>query len=360
MIDVKNRDSKVKVVKCDPPVDVILEGNPPSGSEIKIYIRRNTLTAIDEYMASDLNMELGGVLVGCLCESSSRERFLLVKNFIHAKHTTASVSRLTFTHDTWEGIDKELEKKFPDEIILGWYHSHPGHTVFLSGHDMFIQENFFNLDFMVAYVYDPSINDRGFFNWDTSDGKKETKKSSGYYVAVGNDNPVPVEHNSSPLEGEENLDDNAGTNEYDNLNNNPVKGGFKLKDIFIFVLLGANIVLSLFLLNKYNESEQRLNENQELRTDIIELKDNYRNLNQKLENFIIDTQLKEEASKDTTVNNQSPAVKYEVKQGDTIKRIATEFYGDASQSELIIKHNNLKGESDIRVGQTLEIPPMKY
>ncbi len=358
MIDVENRDSKLKIMKCDPPADVILEGIQPSGNEMKIYIRRSTLTSIDEYMASDLNNELGGVLVGNICESPIGEKFLLIKNFIHAKYTTASVSRLTFTHDTWEGIDKELEKKFPDEIILGWYHSHPGHTVFLSGHDMFIQENFFNLDFMVAYVYDPSINDRGFFFWDTSGDTRETKKSSGFYVTVGGDSPAPVEHNSSPLEEEEKGLEQGGNNIYNDIERNP-KGGSKLKDIFIFVLLGVNILLSLFLLNKYNESEERYSENVELKNDIIELKDNYRNLNQKLENFIIDTQLKEEAANDTAVN-LPPAVKYEVKKGDTLKSIAAKFYGDSTKTDLIINYNKLKGESDIRFGKTLEIPPMKY
>ena len=38
MIDVENRDGHIKAIKCDPPHDCILEGNIPSGSEIKIYI----------------------------------------------------------------------------------------------------------------------------------------------------------------------------------------------------------------------------------------------------------------------------------------------------------------------------------
>src|SRR5690606_5143360 len=112
MIDVENRDSNIKVLKCSPPGDSILEGNPPSGKEIKIFIDREALSAIDGYMESDTENELGGVLVGNLCEDSAGEKFLHIKSYIHAQHTTASLSRLTFNHETWEHFDSELEKNY--------------------------------------------------------------------------------------------------------------------------------------------------------------------------------------------------------------------------------------------------------
>ncbi|MCB0721874.1 MAG: hypothetical protein KDC42_06190 [Ignavibacteriae bacterium] len=287
MIDVENRDGHIKAMKCDPPHDCILEGNIPSGSEIKIYIKRRVLTEIDDYMASDINKELGGVLIGDLCENSSGERFIYIRNYVHAKHTTASVSRLTFTHDTWEHFDREIEKKFPDQIVLGWYHSHPGHTVFLSGHDMFIQENFFNMDFMVAYVYDPTINERGFFYWND----KKTEKSSGYYVAIEEGDKVFSAGGGSVL------DDKPQEEEYvqypePEADDKP-KGGNGFKNILIIILLIGNVLLSLFLFYQYTEIEKRTRSSEQLLQDMSELKENYRNLNQKLENFIIESEMKQ-------------------------------------------------------------------
>ena len=50
--------------------------------------------------------------------------------------------------------------------MLGWFHSHPGYGVFLSGMDMFIENNFFNLPYQVAYVVDPLSGKDGFFGWE--------------------------------------------------------------------------------------------------------------------------------------------------------------------------------------------------
>lgn len=302
MIDVENRDSNIKIIKSDPPADSVLEGNAPSGSELRIYIKRDTLSAIDGYMSSDTNNELGGVLVGNLCEDSSGERYIFIKNYIHAQHTTASLSRLTFNHETWEHFDNELEKNFPDEMIIGWYHSHPGHTVFLSGHDMFIQENFFNLEFMTAYVYDPLINDRGFFYW--KDGK--TEKAPGYFIAGGvTAAAIPPDNHSvldEPPEKEyKKPEDYIESPNPEFAEDNKKGGGFKT--FLIVVLLLGNIVLSLFLLYQYMEIEKRTASNEQINSDIIELKENYRNLNQKLENFIIESEMKEQNKIDSMLND---------------------------------------------------------
>ena len=61
---------------------------------------------------------------------------------------------------------------------MGWQHTHPGYGVFLSGYDLFIQKNFFNLPFQVAYVIDPIENTRGFFQWKN----EKIKKLGGYYI----------------------------------------------------------------------------------------------------------------------------------------------------------------------------------
>ena len=98
--------------------------------------------------------------------------------YIEARYTDASASTLTFTHETWDYVYKEQGAKYPDKKIVGWQHTHPSYGIFLSNYDLFIQENFFNLPFQVAYVIDPIQKIRGFFQW--KNGKIE--KLKGYYI----------------------------------------------------------------------------------------------------------------------------------------------------------------------------------
>ncbi len=56
---------------------------------------------------------------------------------------------------------------YPDKKTVGWYHSHPGLGVFLSGHDLFIQRGFFGDQlWYIALVVDPISKEQGVFAWD--------------------------------------------------------------------------------------------------------------------------------------------------------------------------------------------------
>src|SRR5205823_14556508 len=57
----------------------------------------------------------------------------------------------------------------PGLDIVGWYHTHPDFGIFLSGHDLFIHQHFFNQPLQVAYVVDPIRQTRGFFQWRDGD-----------------------------------------------------------------------------------------------------------------------------------------------------------------------------------------------
>ena len=57
------------------------------------------------------------------------------------------------------------DESYPNERIVGWYHSHPGFGVFLSEHDTFIHQNFFSSPDQVAWVYDPHTDEEGCFGW---------------------------------------------------------------------------------------------------------------------------------------------------------------------------------------------------
>ena len=94
------------------------------------------------------------------------------------------------------------DELYPEERIVGWYHSHPGFGVFLSEHDLFIQENFFSSPGQVAWVYDPHTDEEGCFGWvagevhrlscvavmdRNGDGVERTPKQSGLDISEGDE-----------------------------------------------------------------------------------------------------------------------------------------------------------------------------
>ena len=115
---------------------------------------------IRQHGRSSMKAEICGVLIG-----SEQGRTTVVEACIPGVNAAQGGAHVTFTQDTWEHIYKVKDKLYPDERIVGWYHSHPGFGVFLSDHDMFIQENFFSSPQQIAWVYDPHSDEEGCFGW---------------------------------------------------------------------------------------------------------------------------------------------------------------------------------------------------
>ena len=115
------------------------------------------------HIFDNADREVGGVLVG---RPSKEGRVPLVTGAIPAISADEQRSTLTFTQDSWEFIHNTMDSKFPeDDEIVGWYHSHPNFGIFLSGHDLFIHENFFSGASQIAVVVDPVNCTEGTFVW---------------------------------------------------------------------------------------------------------------------------------------------------------------------------------------------------
>lgn len=171
--------------------------------DVKVYIKQDVYKALEEYAVSDVNHELGTIILGRYSEEMGKMH-VVISDYIIAKYTDASASTLTFTHETWDYVHKEHDEKYPDKKIVGWQHTHPGYGIFLSNYDMFIQENFFNIPFQVAYVIDPVRHLRGFFQW--KNGKVEKLKGFYIYDDLGKkikiDQPKAVHNEKEPVVGQ--------------------------------------------------------------------------------------------------------------------------------------------------------------
>ncbi len=156
--------------------------------DVKVYIKQDVYKSLEKLSSSDTTKELGSILIGDFYVHMGKMH-VIVSGYIEAKYTDSSASTLTFTHKTWEYIHKEQERLYPDKKIVGWQHTHPNYGIFLSNYDMFIQDNFFNLPFQVAYVIDPIQNIRGFFQWKN----EKTEKLGGYYIYDDVGKPIKIE-----------------------------------------------------------------------------------------------------------------------------------------------------------------------
>jgi len=130
---------------------------------------------IRQHARTSMKAEVCGVLIG----STEHER-MMVEACIPGNNAAQGGAHVTFTQDTWEHIYKIKDKEFPDHKIVGWYHSHPGFGVFLSEHDLFIQQNFFSNPQQVAWVYDPHTDEEGCFGWVGEKIEKLTAIRVGY------------------------------------------------------------------------------------------------------------------------------------------------------------------------------------
>jgi proteasome lid subunit RPN8/RPN11 len=158
------KPAKVKIRVSTQPV-VVME------AEVARKIRQHARTS--------MKAEVCGVLIG----NTDHER-MTVEACIAGINAAQGGAHVTFTQDTWEHIYKIKDKEYPDHKIVGWYHSHPGFGVFLSEHDLFIQQNFFSNPQQVAWVYDPHTDEEVCFGWIGGNIEKLSAIRVGYSQAV--------------------------------------------------------------------------------------------------------------------------------------------------------------------------------
>jgi proteasome lid subunit RPN8/RPN11 len=134
---------------------------------LPIFIHEPVLEDILDYSEQDSGRELGGFLLGGLHVDETE--YVEIRHFLPAVDARSRAASLTFTHDTWAKLTRDVDAQFPDEVVLGWHHTHPNFGIFLSAYDLFIHRNFFNEPWQVALVVDPQRQEFGFFQWRQGD-----------------------------------------------------------------------------------------------------------------------------------------------------------------------------------------------
>ncbi len=357
--------------------------------DVKVYIKQDVYKALEKLASSDTSKELGSIILGEYCHVHGKTH-VIISQYIEAKYTDASASTLTFTHETWDYVHTEHERRYSDKKIIGWQHTHPNYGIFLSNYDMFIQENFFNLPFQVAYVIDPIQNLRGFFQW--KNGRIE--KLKGYYIYDDVGKPIKIEQIKVKKE------DAA-----------PAKVS-KVSSVIIALLCAATIFLSFFAISLNNKYERQLAKQEEILGEITSQQeaivsqkgeiegqkaeidkqnaliqtqaDAITKLQELLANGVLDSTGQTTAADliamlenhELTLQNQDELIKelkalldkkstesvvtfkaYTVVAGDSLSKICEANNLDyASNAKIILAINGIKNANQIYVGQTILLP----
>ena len=280
---------------------------------VQVYIKQDVYKRIEKFAKEEMSKEVGSILIGDYVDEKDRKT-VVISNYIEAKYTDASASTLTFTHETWDYVYKEKDKKYPDKKIVGWQHTHPGYGIFLSNYDIFIQENFFNLPWQIAYVVDPIADTRGFFEWKN----EKVAKMSGFYVYDEIGREIKISEKAKP-----------------------VKKHFSITTIILSFLLLVSLLVSVSFGIEKNNVMDRLNEalamiSQQSNTQMNETP----------------SVVEQKLSKDVETFKV-----YVVQEGDYLESICKQHNIDyMSNIQKIMRINSITDVNKIYVGQNLYLP----
>ena len=235
------------------PENMLPQNILPMGERVEenknIYISQAVYKEIHKFTKNKTTNESGGMLVGTVIEEFGKTN-IVISGFVEAKFCEATPTTLKFTHETWEFVHKEIEKKHKGKKIVGWIHTHPDFGIFLSEYDKFIHQNFFSEAHQVAYVVDPIQNIEGFYFWINGN----IEKCKGFYIYDKTGTQITVDTGK-----DESTEEKAAT---------PL---FSIKNILIAILSVAVVFLIFSNISSSKQLEKLEKEQEKLETQQVTL-----------------------------------------------------------------------------------------
>ncbi len=124
-------------------------------SRLPLYVQRTAEEKMRNHAMAGLSRseEVMGLMLGGSFVWEGRG-FAIVRDVVTTE-LEASLSRVRFHEEGFEGLFESLDDLDFEYSIVGWYHSHPGIGCFMSETDVRTQDAAFNLPHHSAIVLDP-------------------------------------------------------------------------------------------------------------------------------------------------------------------------------------------------------------
>lgn len=136
----------------------------PFNQPLNIIIEDVILSKIQNHVVSNLQIEMGGVIIGRVY-SQNGITYVDATDIISIEQPDATFVSLKFDHKAWIAIDKKKNEHFADKSIVGWYHSHIGLGIFYSLSDISVHKIAFPEKWQFGIVVDPINQNQGVFAW---------------------------------------------------------------------------------------------------------------------------------------------------------------------------------------------------
>jgi proteasome lid subunit RPN8/RPN11 len=133
-------------------------------TDTAILISQRILTRVNQVVGVSLSEEIGGFLLGnrYRCPNTGRN-YIIIDQEVAAQFTHATSVSLALTVEAWSQLHNDLGGRYRGKTLVGWYHSHPKMSVFLSSWDVDVHNLRFPRDWQTALVIEPEKQEGGFF-----------------------------------------------------------------------------------------------------------------------------------------------------------------------------------------------------
>ena len=124
----------------------------PKGS-VPLYVQKTAEEKMRNHAMHDPTVEVMGLMLGRVHDWKGEE-YVLVKDVVTSDLESSAV-QVRFDKEGYERLFDLLDDIEFEYIVVGWYHSHPGHGCFLSDIDVATQRSMFGESYHSAMVLDP-------------------------------------------------------------------------------------------------------------------------------------------------------------------------------------------------------------
>jgi proteasome lid subunit RPN8/RPN11 len=123
---------------------------------VELYISHNCFQKMVNHCNAfkEEAMEVMGLLLGDVFQWRNRI-YTVAEDTVAADIEDSTATSVRFGNQGLEEVARALDEVQYEYLIVGWYHSHPGFTTFLSEKDLETQKKNFNKPFHATIVIDP-------------------------------------------------------------------------------------------------------------------------------------------------------------------------------------------------------------
>ncbi len=373
-------------------------------NDIKIYVEDYVYTYLYQYARSGGNKEKLAALAGKRIVIDGQLN-IIISGAIQAKNTKEQKGMESFTDETWEYINGQMQHYFKGLCLVGWVHTQPSFGTFLMAKDETFHKEYFKEPWQVLFVIDSLDKLDTFFIHNAE--KTGLRPAKGYFIYYeknqemqeymlenslvrprlekqtentekGEDNkqkkrPTPEERMDAAKEIRRVLKKRAKEAEEENRSRLTMLAGVSSILCIACLFMGVSLLNNISRVrkleteiatvqNSYYAMAEQLEEAQTQMVFAAQRAEQQEQLRKEAEEKAArqkqeeERKAVEEAKRKAEEEKNKVLATYVVEEGDSLGYISNKFYGTSTAIKDIMQANGINDSNKIICGQTLVIP----